>query len=248
MSRATRRARGSARSRRTPVPPRGAGRRLRIPWIPVVVVAGVAVVVVFVAYLIIQAGKPPKDEFGEAARIEADNNPELPGEWINLPEIYTQDGEPAFYGNNDGPNTANHVGREVDYSEQELPPAGGPHWAGGCADDPDESSPFCGPAPWGIYRTPWDAETLVHNMEHAGAVIWYNTADQEIIDQLEDFASDNKDKLLVLAPYPEMEAEMIAITVWSRRDKFPASEYNRDRLEKFMDELYCRFDPENFCR
>ena len=86
-------------------------------------------------------------------------------------------------------------------------------------------------------------------MEHAGVVIWYNTADQSVADDLEDFAVEqlNDGTLLVLTPYPDMEPDTIAITVWSRRDKFPVSEYSRERLQRFIDVLYCRFDPEEFC-
>jgi hypothetical protein len=103
--------------------------------------------------------------------------------------------------------------------------------------------------PWGIYREPWPAESLVHNMEHAGVIIWYNTSDQGVIDTLESFAQGQlrADERLVLVPYPDMDAERIAITVWSRRDEFPVSKFSSKRLQHFIDVLYCRFDPERFC-
>ena len=249
MSRAQRRAtRGSARSRRTPVRP-ARRRGPRLPLIPLAVVVGIAVVIGAIVYLIWQQTQPTGDTFGEAARIEADNDPSLPGEWVNLAEAYAEGGELARYGGMGGPGTGDHVEREMDYaSEQGLPPAGGPHWGKTtCTDDPDTSSPFCGPVLPGIYRKPWPEEALVHTMEHAGVVIWYNTTDQAMIDQLEDFAKDNDDKNLALVPYPDMEAEHVAISVWSRRDKFPVGEYDRDRLDNFIDALYCRFDPEGFC-
>ena len=126
------------------------------------------------------------------------------------------------------------------------PPAGGPHWSGGCPRDPTEAEE-CGPAPWGIYRDPWPAETVVHNMEHGGTAIWYNTTDQAVIDDLEDYVGGNSDKLLVLTPYAEMEAEHVAITIWSRIDLIPVSEYSRDRINAFMDAWYCAWDPEGFC-
>ena len=186
------------------------------------------------------------DALREAARIEADDDPNLPGEWINLPDIYGDDSGPASYGGS--PRIAPHVTRDVDYSEQGLPPVGGPHWgSSGCSNNPDEAPAFCGPVAPGIYSQPWPAESLIHTMEHAGVVIWYNTDDEAVVDQLADFARDNSDKNLVLTPYFEMEEEHIAITVWSRRDKFPVSEYDNDRLDLFLDELYCKFDPEDFC-
>ena len=182
---------------------------------------------------------PPEDDaLSLARRAEADDDPGLPGEYVDLPAI---SGGPY-------PETAQHFSGELSYKQQGLPPAGGPHWGNApCGDDPDDSPPLCGPVPRGIYRKPWPAESLVHTMEHAGVIIWYNTTDQSIIDQLDDFARDNDDKNLVLVPHPDIEAEHIAITVWSRRDKFPVSEYSRERLQRFIDVLYCRFDPEEFC-
>ena len=240
MSRQRRRA-GGGSSRRTPVPSGGGGRT--IPIVPILVVVGVAVVAGVIGYLIWQQGQESGDGFGADARIEGDLAPDKPGEHIDLQGIYD-----GFYGNRDGNGTAPHVSTtDVDYSEQGLPPAGGPHWAGGCGRDVDSSPAICGPAPWGIFRTPWRAETLIHNMEHGGTIIWYNTTDQATIDDLEDFVEDNRDKLLVLTPYPDMEDEFVAITVWARRDKVPVSEYSRDRLEDFMDAFYCKFDPEDFC-
>ena len=222
--------------------PSGDGTR-SIPMVPILVIVGVAVVAAVIGYLIWQSGRDPGDGFGKAARIEADLAPDKPGEHIDLQGIYD-----GFYGNREGSSTAPHVStRDVDYSEQGLPPAGGPHWAGACGRDADSSPVTCGPAPWGFFLTPWRPETLIHNMEHGGTIIWYNTTDQAIIDDLRDFAEDNQDKLLVLTPFPDMEDESVAITVWARRDIFPVSEYSRDRIEDFMDAFYCKFDPEDFC-
>lgn len=183
----------------------------------------------------------------QAVAVEADDDPSLPGEYVDLPAIY---GAPYPYG-----TPPPHQEGPIDYSAQGLPPVGGLHWGpspswpGPCPPDPDDAVPNCGPVPWGIYRTPWPAEALVHNMEHAGVVIWYNTTDQAVIDDLEAFTEEQlaADKQIVLAPYPDMEAETVAVTIWSRRDLFPASEYDRDRLQRFIDVLYCRFDPEGFC-
>ena len=183
---------------------------------------------------------------GRAA--EADGDPSLPGEFVDLQTIYR-----GFYGNPDGPATAPHVQADVDYAADgnSNPPAGGPHWGSGpCGSDPTApASSFCGPAPWGIYREPWAAETLVHNMEHAGFVIWYNTSDAVVVDELERLAEQrlNAGQTLVLAPYPDMEADHVAITSWSRIDKFPVEEFEGSRIEAFIDAHLCRFDPEDFC-
>jgi hypothetical protein len=208
--------------------------------VPLLIVAGIAALGGGGFYLIWQQGQPASNRFEGAAEVEANDDPSLPGEWINLPELY---GGPYS-------DTAGHVTRDVDYAEdQGLPPAGGPHWGqGACLDDPDDASPFCGPVPWGIYRKPWEPESLVHNLEHAGVVLWYNTTDQEVIDKLEDLIEKrlSRQELLVLTPYPAMEEEHIALTAWSRRDMFPVSEYSKDRVEEFIDEYERKFNPEGF--
>ncbi len=74
-------------------------------------------------------------------------------------------------------------------------------------------------------------------------VVWYNTTDQAIIDDMEDFVEDLFP--VVLAPYFDMEEETIALTTWGRIDKFPVSEYTRERLEDFEKAHNCRFNPED---
>lgn len=246
MSSRERRRRGSVRSRRTPTKPTGLGSR-SIPTVPIVIVVGVAAIAGLIAYLFWQQGKPAGTSFASAAEVEKDPGPDLPGEYVDLPEIYQDERGLASYGSDGSvPNTADHVTRDVDYEADGNtdPPAGGPHWgSGGCPDNPADAPRFCGPAPWGVYREPWPTETLVHNMEHGGMVVWYNTTDQDVIDDIESFARDLFP--VVVAPYPDMEEETIALTVWTRIDKFPVSEYSRDRLETFEDELNCRFNPED---
>ena len=246
MSREKRR-RGS--TRRTPVPANTGGREL--PMVPILIVVGALAVGALIAFLIWQSGKDPGTANTSAVRHETDPAPDKAGVHVNLPEIYADERGNASYGS-DGtvPNTAPHVTRDVDYEEDgnSNPPAGGPHWgSGSCSPDPTEASRFCGPVPFGFYREPWGASSLIHSMEHGGTVIWYNTTDQDVIDDLEDFLNDNKNKNLVLTPYPEMEAEHVAITIWSRVDLIPVGEYSRDRIDDFMDDWYCKFDPEGFC-
>ena len=129
------------------------------------------------------------------------------------------------------------------------PPVAGPHWNGDCGDDPFSAPAICGPAPWGVFREEWDRETLVHNMEHGGAVLWYNTEDQELITTMEDLLLDNllpDLDLIVMAPYSDMEPETIALTSWGRIDKFTADEYSEERVRDFMETHVRRFNPESF--
>ena len=67
----------------------------------------------------------------------------------------------------------------------------------------------------------------------------------EKMSRLEDPEFTIKDAL-VMTPYPGMEAEHIAITGWSRIDKFPVEEYTRERVEEFIDAHERRFNPEGF--
>jgi len=193
-----------------------------------------------------QAVATPTFEPDSPAAVEADGDPSLPGEFIDLQAIYG-----GYWGNQDGVNTASHRREEIDYSVQgELPPAGGPHWgAGACPPDPDLAPTFCGPVPWGIYRSPWPAESVVHNMEHSGVIIWYNTSDQQLTDQLEALVQQNlaTGKFIVLMPYFDIQSETIALTAWGWRDKFAAGEYSDQRVQEFIDRLECHFDPEALC-
>ncbi|MCH8850919.1 MAG: DUF3105 domain-containing protein [Chloroflexi bacterium] len=185
--------------------------------------------------------EPP---FPDAVLAEADSDPTLPGEYVDLPAIYD-----GFYGNPDGNNTNAHVNLPVDYeSEQGLPPTGGHHWGStGCGSDPTVAPQRCGPAPWGIFTDPWDAATLVHNMEHAGVVVWYNTTDQAVIDDLTGLVLEELNRrLIVMSPYPDMEEGFVAITSWSRRLLVPDGDYDRDLFAEFIEVHERRFNPENF--
>lgn len=225
---------------------RGASRRrLRIRWWPIILGLGAVGVVALIVLVVVQSGGTNGGGSEGAVAAEANDDPSLPGQYVDLLGIYD-----GFYGNEEGNNTGAHVSRDVDYDADgnSNPPAGGPHWSGQCGDDPSAAPAFCGPAPWGIYREPWDPETLVHNMEHAGVVVWYNTDNQAIIDELEAVAESKLEdgKLLVIAPYSDMEEETIAVTSWSRIDNFPVSEYSNERVEEFIDVHDRRFNPEGF--
>ena len=185
------RARASVRGRRTPAQPQQASRGSGVPRAVFISLLGIGVVVALVAFLIWQQTRPGGGDFGEFAAIEGDPAPDLQGEFVDLQTIYG-----GTYGAQGGNTTAPHVTRDVDYASDcaegaenicnTNPPAGGPHWGStACADTADASPAFCGPPQWGIYRDPWPPEPMPHAMEHGGVVVWYNTADQTIIDDLE---------------------------------------------------------------
>jgi hypothetical protein len=229
-------------SRRTPVRPAQGGPSL--PLIPIAIVVGVAAIVGVIAYLVWQSQKSPAAGFSSERAIEADPAPNLPGEFVDLQKIYG-----GSYSNPSGPNTAEHVTTDVDYSEQGQPPAGGPHWgsSGTCPAKVAEAPPFCGPLQWGIYREEWPAESVVHALEHGGMVVWYNTTNQDVIADLEDLVRQklDDDYLIIMVPYSKMDAETVAATAWGRRLKQPVAAYDRDAISNFLDKLRCRFNPEN---
>ena len=114
------------------------------------------------------------------------------------------------------------------------PPTSGPHantWA-----DP------------GVYTDPVAKERLVHSMEHADVVIWYNTTDAATIRTLAQITNgaNNSRKLVVMSPYPGMEANTIALTSWTRLDKFPVSQMRDQRVLDFINAHSKRFNPEGF--
>jgi hypothetical protein len=182
-------------------------------------------------------------------QVESDPASGLPGEYVNLPVAFAEDGVLAHYGASSGPTTNGHVAHDVDYSAEGFPPAGGPHWGqGSCGTRPAEASPFCGPVPWGIYRDEWHPESLVHNEEHGGVIVWYNSADLGVRDQLESWASDElrSGTFVVMAPYSVLPQDTVALTAWARRDVFPTSDMTGSRVKDFIDQMSCRFNPEGF--
>ena len=190
--------------------------------------------------------EPAESSRSRAVAAEADEDPALAGMYVDLPAIYG-----GYYGNSDGPHTAAHTRSVVDYESEgnSNPPAGGPHWGNGaCGASPADSPPFCGPVAWGIYRSEWAAESLLHSMEHGGVIVWFNTIDRDIVEDLESILSSRlaAGDLIVLAPYLLMEDEHIAITSWSRIDKFPVGDYSSERVNAFLDDHVRRFNPEEF--
>ena len=206
---------------------RGGRRGVRITPTLVLLIGGGVVAALVAAFVLFGGGS------------DGSQSTALPGEYVDIPEIY---GGPY-------PETAGHVATAIDYDAvgNSNPPTGGPHWSGSCGEDPTEAPAICGPAPWGVFREPWAPQTLVHNMEHAGVVVWYNTGDQDIIDSLEALVTDrlrSDANLVVMTPYAGMEDDTIALTSWTRIDKFSITEYTDERAGAFIDTHVRRFNPE----
>jgi hypothetical protein len=85
-------------------------------------------------------------------------------------------------------------------------------------------------------------------MEHSAVVVWYNTDDQGIIDQLKSIVNEALDRrrMVVMSQYTEMEPNTIALTSWTRLDKFGVGEFDKKRVSDFISENQRRFNPEGF--
>jgi len=114
------------------------------------------------------------------------------------------------------------------------PPTSGPH-----STTPQGFTNLENPAP---------KENVIHSMEHGGVYVWYNTSDQAAIDLIKDVVNENTDRRRFVGStiYTGMEEETIAITSWTRLDKFSVSELTRERLQVFIEENQKRFNPEGF--
>jgi hypothetical protein len=199
---------------------------------PVLIAGGIAAIAGLVIFATVQSltaddSSPP----GHIA-AELDDSPRLAGQYI----------PPHPAGNT-------HFGNEVRWpicTEAQIadddimqcyhsnPPTSGPHAAS--------------PARFGVLENPAPKESLIHTMEHGAVIIWYNTTDEGAIRELREITQRaiNQRKIVTLTFYDEMEEGMIAMTAWTRLDKFPVSELSRTRVERFIDDHQRRYNPEGF--
>lgn len=204
-------------------------RRLTWPTLAVLVVAAITAALIFA---VTQLGEERRATGAEA---EQDKDPSLPGEWIDPGGVYGSD-EPTALHLPQGtvyPVCTDEITEDCYASN---PPASGPH-------DPV-------PVGRGIYDEPQLKERLLHNMEHAAVIVWYNCADcEEEISTLKQIVLDYLEdgRQLVMTPYPEMEPDTIALTGWTRLDKFGVDEFDEGRARRFIETHECRFDPEEIC-
>ena len=204
------------------------------------VVGGLAIVAILV-YAVLQA--TTGDGIPGWHKAELDDNPNIAGTYF--PPHPGVDGQPET-----GDERRHLTGNPV------IPICTQEQLDSGNVSDPlcyTSNPPTSGPhtqTPQGFdnLENPAPKENIIHSMEHGGVFIWYNTSDQEAIDLLKDVVDDNGDRQRFVGStiYTEMEEETIAITSWTRMDKFPVSELTRDRLQDFIDDNHKRFNPEGF--
>jgi hypothetical protein len=123
--------------------------------------------------------------------------------------------------------------------------------------DPPTSGPHAAtPATWGVHDEPVAREQAVHNMEHGGAVVWYNCNASAPLDtngctQLRNeltsvvqAAIGSGTSFVMMTPYTEMD-HRIALTAWGFLDEF--DEFEQERIQAFLSTFECNFNVEKFC-
>jgi len=208
-------------------------------------VAGVVGGAVIIGLLLYAVTQSDNVDTGPPAWQEAqlDSSTSLPGVYVAPHpgvdgELSTSDDRNHFTNGTKIPSCtpeqleANNFSNPLCY--QSNPPTSGPH----------ASSPM----PFRVLENPAPKENLIHNMEHGGVVVWYNTENQAVIDQLASITNDElgRRRLVVMSKYTEMEPETIALTGWTRLDKFPVSQMDKKRVTDFIEEHQRRFNPEGF--
>ncbi|HET9498208.1 MAG TPA: DUF3105 domain-containing protein [Candidatus Limnocylindria bacterium] len=109
-----------------------------------------------------------------------------------------------------------------------TPAASGPHW-------PE-------PLAWGVYPSPIPQEPVIHNLEHAGIVIWYQadqlspTAVAELADYTRGWNASERYKVLV-APWAGADfGAPIAIVAWTWL--LYLDEVDTELMDTFIDQHY----------
>lgn len=149
------------------------------------------------------------------------------------------------------------------YPVQRFEDQGRTHFAPGTIYDQYNSNPpASGPhasvaAPWGVSDLAVPKETAIHNMEHAGVVVWYNCegGPQRLTGEECAMLRNNlssivqqaiaSGKYVLMTPYPAM-TNRIALTAWTYLDAF--DDFDATRVQAFIDTFVCRYDEENFCQ
>jgi len=218
----------------------------------VLVVASIALVSGIVAYAVLQTADSGTPGPSPSARAALDANPNLPGQYVRPHP--GPDGKPGT--SDDGQHLG--VGVSLPICSPDVlaadslitdPTADRTAVANCYTSNPPTSGPMSGQTGgFRIYQNPVPKEALLHTMEHAGVVVWYNTDNDAIKKQLESVVKDQQDRrrLVAMVPYPEMEPDTIALTAWTRLDKFSVDDFSRKRVEEFVAAHNKRYNPEGF--
>ncbi len=230
MNRQARRQSGGKRRDRRPAgrpTPVRVGRR-RPPLMPIAIIVGAAAVIGVLVFVVMQASGGSTSAAAKQKQAAEDlisqDRPGLPG------TFYPTQGNDHL-----NPGTVYPICSDTvtDKCYKSNPPTSGPH-------DPN-------PTTWGVHDTAVPKEQLVHNMEHSGVIIWYNTDNKDTIAQLTQLVKDaaaRGKKRVVMSPYPDMDKDTIALTAWTRLDSFSVSDFTPDRVNTFITKLEGYYNPE----
>lgn len=231
------RQRGAGRGSRTPVKV-GGGSRLN--WTIAGAVLGVAAVIALILYAVFETGTSGNTEV-DWVKAALDDSPNLPGQYIA-----PNPGPDGVFPSSDD---RQHIGNGVTWpfcTEQQKASKD----IGQCytTNPPTSGWHASSPAQFKVLENPAPKENLLHTMEHGGVIVWYNSDDQAVIDQLANIVNDEikRRRLVTMTKYTEMEPDTIALTAWTRLDKFPVSEFDKDRVKTFIEKHNKRFNPEMF--
>jgi hypothetical protein len=122
------------------------------------------------------------------------------------------------------------VGTSVNY--RSVPPTSGNHYS--------SANPQC-PMNWGVYTSPVLKECVVHNLEHGGIIIWYqSTLPQAQVQQLADFVNaqlSTSQFKYILTPWDGQDFHHpIAVTAW--RYLLYLDTANLDAIKSFASQHY----------
>ena len=97
------------------------------------------------------------------------------------------------------------------------PPTSGPH--------------FATPASWGVYDKELPDQPIIHNLEHGGVWITFNSdLEKEVIEKLKEIASSYKSKV-IMTPRAANDSK-IALASWERLLKLDS--YNEEEIKDFV--------------
>ncbi|HLF70816.1 MAG TPA: DUF3105 domain-containing protein [Dehalococcoidia bacterium] len=231
------------RDRNQTYKPKGRGLLGAISVTSVAIAGGVAIIVALLVYVVTQQNNVDTTS-ADWQKAQLDDSPSLPGVYVAPHpgidgKLGTSDDRQHFVPGTIIPICTAAQIEAGDISGDSLcytsnPPTSGPH----------SSTPMS----FKVLDNPGPKENLIHNMEHGGIVVWYNTTDQAVIDQLKKVVQGEIDRrrLVVMTAYSGMEPNTIALTAWTRLDKFSAGELTDKRVETFIDAHNKRFNPEGF--
>ena len=102
------------------------------------------------------------------------------------------------------------------------------------SNPPTSGDHLASPISAGVYDSPQDERAIVHNLEHGYVVIQYRGIPEDQVNQLREFVRDRSGSKLVLAPYPSLERDGVALTAW--RNLETMQRVNLDVVKAFVDD------------